>query len=96
MSTKEARWLEKDGVVNFFLDADAARAEGAKEPDGLRSNGQPWNPPTHPGEGEPQADAVAAVAGGIAKAAATKAKRESGEQLEALKAAENAKPAKAK
>ena len=87
MTTKEARWLEKDGVVNFYIDAEAAREAGAKEPEGLRSNGQPWNPPSHPGEGIPQAESVAKVQEG---AEAVEEKRKEREAKEAASSAVDA------
>lgn len=43
-------WLEKDGKIEFHPDSEAAKADGWEEPEGVRSNGEPWNP--EPKEGE--------------------------------------------
>lgn len=54
MATKQhAEWLEKDGEKGLFHADDvlAAKADGWKRKEGLRANGEPWNP--EPVEGEP-------------------------------------------
>lgn len=59
MATKPM-WLEKDGKVSLQMDSEAAKADGWVEPEGVRSNGEPWNP--EPKDGElTQADALAKV-----------------------------------
>jgi hypothetical protein len=53
MATKQhAEWLEKDGEKGLFHADDvlAAKADGWKKKEGLRANGEPWNP--DPVEGE--------------------------------------------
>ena len=37
-------WLEKDGKIELQMDSEAAKADGWAEPEGVRSNGEPWNP----------------------------------------------------
>lgn len=60
MATAKPMWLEKDGEVKFHADSEAAKAEGWEEPEGLRSNGEPWNPESEDGE-MTQAEALAKV-----------------------------------
>lgn len=77
MAKTHARWLEKDGKVSLYSgsDVDAALANGAKEPKGIRPNGEPWNPEVFDGEGLPQSDSVVAVADGIKAVQAKEAER---------------------
>lgn len=82
---KYPRWLEKDGERRLFAadDLEAARANGWKEPEGVRGNGEPWNP--EPVEGEtPQLVHVAEVAKANAEA---KAKRDAKAEKAAAKEA---------
>lgn len=64
-------WLEKDGEIELHMDSEVAKADGWSEPEGVRSNGEPWNP--EPKEGElTQADALARVGQPKAKKATKK------------------------
>lgn len=74
---QQGRWLQdKDGKVRLYAadDLTAAYANGMKEPDGVRGNGEPWNP--EPIEGEvSQVDALAEVSKADAERRAKAAKR---------------------
>lgn len=80
---KLPRWLEKDGERRLYAaeDVESARQNGWEEPEGVRGNGEPWNP--EPVEGEtPQLVHVAKV---VKANAAAKAKREAKAEKSAAK-----------
>lgn len=64
-------WLEKDGKVELQMDSEAAKADGWVEPEGVKSNGEPWNPEPENGE-LTQAEALARTQDAKAKPKAKK------------------------
>lgn len=68
----KAMWLVKDGQIELHMDSEAAKAKGWAEPEGLRSNGAPWNP--EPAEGtDSQAESASWLQEANAKAEADRA-----------------------
>jgi hypothetical protein len=93
--TKYPRWLEKDGERRLFAadDVEAACINGWSEPEGVRGNGEPYNP--EPVEGEtPQVVHVAELAKANAEVKAkrdeAKAKADEKARKDAEKARESA------
>lgn len=82
MATKNRpMWLEKDGRRHLYAGDDVAdaRANGWKDPEGKRPNGEPYNP--EPVEGErTQADAIEGVLKAVSDRDAKRAKSAKAEE----------------
>lgn len=90
---KHAAWMHKDGKRSLFHGDDveaAALAGWAKITDGMRANGEPWNPTDE--EGIAQLDAAAESIKGTNEANAKRDAKKADEAEKARKAAEKAAP----
>lgn len=95
MTDKNERpmWLQKDGKRSLYAAADVgdAKVNGWKEPEGTRSNGEPWNPEPD-GIQSAQLDVLAEVNEATAERDQKVADKANKEAEEAMKASSAIEP----
>lgn len=92
MATKEkkhAAWLVKDGKRGLFHgdDVETALTQGYTRVEGVRGNGQPWNPPVDPDSDVYELDVIAEASKATTEVRNEKAERKAKREAAEAKAA---------